>query len=219
MGHTKDAEVRENRGPWESGVVPLVLEDISLLLLSSCKSSCNSLRTRLTPLSPRHGRARRLRSQFFTTSRNPSRPSTGGTFYLDVTVIHVFRGVGLGRAEETEFEAWRVREGESDDMVRLSYFHLLSHSHKCLTMAFARRPRLLRVPPLKEDQEEGEEGEKDKELEPHPDERQIKLDTDRSFVLYPVGDSSLLLHLAFRRSHNMICIPTKRPPHLYSIST
>ena len=28
-----------------------------------------------------------------------------------------------------------------------------------------------------------------KELEPHQDERQIRLDTDRSFLLYPVGDA------------------------------
>ena len=26
--------------------------------------------------------------------------------------------------------------------------------------------------------------------EPHPDERQVRLDTDRSFVLYPVGEPS-----------------------------
>jgi hypothetical protein len=27
-----------------------------------------------------------------------------------------------------------------------------------------------------------------KVVEPHPDERQVRLDTDRSFVLYPVGE-------------------------------
>ena len=27
-------------------------------------------------------------------------------------------------------------------------------------------------------------------VEPHPDERQVRLDTDRSFVLYPVGEPS-----------------------------
>ena len=43
-----------------------------------------------------------------------------------------------------------------------------------------------------------------KELDPHPDERQIRLDTDRSFVLYPVGDApsspTLLFHFHPRRS-------------------
>ena len=34
----------------------------------------------------------------------------------------------------------------------------------------------------------------DENLEPHPDERQVGLDTDRSFVVYPVGDS-ILLHV------------------------
>ena len=28
----------------------------------------------------------------------------------------------------------------------------------------------------------------DEDLKPHPDERQVGLDTDRSFVVYPVGD-------------------------------
>ena len=31
-------------------------------------------------------------------------------------------------------------------------------------------------------------GEKPAAVEPHPDERQVRLDTDRSFVLYPVGE-------------------------------
>jgi len=34
------------------------------------------------------------------------------------------------------------------------------------------------------------------ELEPHRDERQIRLDTDRSFVLYPVGDAPSYPNLA-----------------------
>lgn len=28
----------------------------------------------------------------------------------------------------------------------------------------------------------------DVSVEPHPDERQVRLDTDRSFVIYPVGE-------------------------------
>jgi len=32
----------------------------------------------------------------------------------------------------------------------------------------------------------------DEDLEPHPDERQVGLDTDRSFVVYPVGDCSVM---------------------------
>ena len=30
----------------------------------------------------------------------------------------------------------------------------------------------------------------DADVEPHPDERQVRLDTDRSFVLYPVGETA-----------------------------
>jgi hypothetical protein len=70
---------------------------------------------------------------------------------------------------------------------------------------FVHRPALLGVQPLsdpppysevndesvdgmKENIDEGDAG-----GDPHADERQIKLDTDRSFVLYPVGrvDQSL----------------------------
>ena len=36
------------------------------------------------------------------------------------------------------------------------------------------------------------------EEKPHSDERQIGLDTDRSFVLYPVGEHSLIVHDAQR---------------------
>jgi hypothetical protein len=43
------------------------------------------------------------------------------------------------------------------------------------------RPRLLHV--------DVNAPENQKELDPHQDERQIRLDTDRSFVLYPVGDA------------------------------
>lgn len=96
-------------------------------------------------------------------------------------------------------------------MVRPSHPLPPSHLFLSLTSAVLRayRPQLLRVPQSKVEQKEAEgEEEEDKELEPHADERQIKLDTDRSFVLYPVGDSSLLLPLSFRCTHNMTCIST-----------
>lgn len=32
----------------------------------------------------------------------------------------------------------------------------------------------------------------DEDLNPHPDERQVGLDTDRSFVVYPVGNCSVM---------------------------
>lgn len=38
-------------------------------------------------------------------------------------------------------------------------------------------------------------------VEPHPDERQVRLDTDRSFVLYPVGEPPLRPRAAPPCSH------------------
>jgi TBC1 domain family member 20 len=43
-----------------------------------------------------------------------------------------------------------------------------------------------------------------KELDPHQDERQIRLDTDRSFVLYPVGDSLPYTHIASFFAHTQL---------------
>jgi len=52
-----------------------------------------------------------------------------------------------------------------------------------LNLNFTFRPRLLHV-----DVNPTRPAENEKEHELHRDERQIRLDTDRSFVLYPVGD-------------------------------
>ncbi|KAI0073116.1 hypothetical protein K474DRAFT_1666999 [Panus rudis PR-1116 ss-1] len=42
-----------------------------------------------------------------------------------------------------------------------------------------------------EQRKEGTGSEDTSSTEEHPDERQIRLDTDRSFVLYPVGETRL----------------------------
>lgn len=49
------------------------------------------------------------------------------------------------------------------------------------------RPRLLHVDPDLDVKQSPQNF--NKEHDPHQDERQIRLDTDRSFVLYPVGDA------------------------------
>ena len=40
-------------------------------------------------------------------------------------------------------------------------------------------------------------------IEPHPDERQVRLDTDRSFVLYPVGEPFSHPMKVFRRLNSV----------------
>lgn len=55
------------------------------------------------------------------------------------------------------------------------------------------RPLLLGVDPQLTFTTTQEHDSDDDGQTPHSDEGQIKLDTDRSFVLYPVGDSTFLL--------------------------
>ncbi|KAI0000160.1 rab-GTPase-TBC domain-containing protein [Russula compacta] len=49
-----------------------------------------------------------------------------------------------------------------------------------------------------------------KELDPHPDERQIRLDTDRSFVLYPVDDEPEDVRLARQAELNTLIVQVFR---------
>lgn len=84
-------------------------------------------------------------------------------------------------------------------MVRLRYAYRLEYR---VTRS---RPKLLHVKPeeLKKwplategvpDDEEPPENDTSEEVVPHADERQIGLDTDRSFVLYPVGEPHSFLY-------------------------
>lgn len=84
-------------------------------------------------------------------------------------------------------------------MVRLHYVYRCEY---CVTRS---RPKLLHVEPeeLKNralategvpDDEEPQENDTTEEVVPHADERQIGLDTDRSFVLYPVGEPHFFLY-------------------------
>ncbi len=57
------------------------------------------------------------------------------------------------------------------------------------------RPKLLHIHPIDEHHENTDTSESN-DTEPHVDERQIQLDTDRSFVLYPVGIPHLYAHPA-----------------------
>jgi hypothetical protein len=68
------------------------------------------------------------------------------------------------------------------------------------------RPRLLHVDSANANTMHPTENEKEHDL--HRDERQIRLDTDRSFVLYPVGDAPSTL--AFFHFHSLVPVIGRR---------
>jgi hypothetical protein len=77
--------------------------------------------------------------------------------------------------------------GFGDARAYIWHAFLYGHSHPFLELYF--RPRLLHVDlDLNHDVNQSPQNHQE-EHEPHQDERQIRLDTDRSFVLYPVGDA------------------------------
>ena len=80
----------------------------------------------------------------------------------------------------------------------------LHHSPFPLNFEFTFRPRLLHV-----DVNRTHPPENEKEHDLHKDEQQIRLDTDRSFVLYPVGDA--LSILASLHSFHSRIIGRRRP--------
>lgn len=82
--------------------------------------------------------------------------------------------------------------GLRDRRAELWYVHLNVYMSGCKPLGF--RTKLLHVEPpnvsssSEPDLTSALDGEKSRVVEPHPDERQVRLDTDRSFVLYPVGE-------------------------------
>ncbi|KAF9031640.1 hypothetical protein BDZ89DRAFT_1063779 [Hymenopellis radicata] len=74
-------------------------------------------------------------------------------------------------------------------------------------------PKLLRVPLIDEDDEKADTSEST-DTDPHVDERQIQLDTDRSFVLYPVDDAKKDRESLQEELHRLLVAVFRKRPKL-----
>lgn len=119
----------------------------------------------------------------------------------------------MERSSLAESCARRFWGSTRSHLARIIFSSLSPLSPHLLSLTF--RPRLLHVDVVNTNATHSTEHEKEHDL--HRDERQIRLDTDRSFVLYPVGDAPSTL--TFFHFHSLVPVIGRRQSRRRSTCT